>query len=86
MGILSNFWEKFYSKKVLDGVSSLIKMRRKNAKWEAGKDWVQYSGPFFDEKEYKAAIESLMTEWLIFGKKGREFELEFANKLDKEFI
>ena len=85
MGILSNFWENFYHKKVLDGVSSLIKMRRKNAKWKAGQDWVQYSGPFFDEKEYKAAIESLMSEWLIFGKKGREFELEFAEKLDKEF-
>ena len=56
MGIFSNFWEKYYSKKILGGVSSLIKMRRKNAKWEAGKDWIQYSGPFLMRKNIKPLL------------------------------
>jgi CDP-6-deoxy-D-xylo-4-hexulose-3-dehydrase len=83
--IFNSFLEKFYTKQVLHGVSKLIKNRRKNAKWIAGKNWVQYSGPYFDDKEYVAAVKSLMTEWMIFGKQGRKFELEFAKHLGKEF-
>ena len=83
--MLSKLLQNFYTKRALSNVSKLIKSRRKNDKWKAGEDWVQYSGPYMDEKEYTAAVQSLLTEWLIFGKKGREFEIEFAEKLDKEF-
>ena len=70
---------------ILSRVGKYMKKKHKSKKWKPGQDWVQYSGPFFSEEEYKAAVESLLSEWLIFGKKGRKFELEFAEKLGKEF-
>jgi len=51
--------------------------------WNKGKDWVKYSGPVFDE-EYAAAVDSLLDGWLIFGKKSRQFELEFPTFLGKK--
>ena len=36
-------------------------------------------------KEYKVAVQSLLTEWLIFGQKSRKFELEFAEHLGKDY-
>lgn len=52
--------------------------------WEAGKDWLSYSGPRFDSKEYVAAIKQLLSGWLIFGKVGREFELKFPSFLGQK--
>jgi len=49
-----------------------------NTEWVAGKDWVSYSGPTFDKNEYVAAVKSLLSQWLIIGEKGRQFEIEFA--------
>jgi CDP-6-deoxy-D-xylo-4-hexulose-3-dehydrase len=69
---------------ILDLVKEYIIEKREAEKWTPGEDWVSYSGPIFDEKEYTAAIDSLLGEWLIFGKKGREFELEFAQHLGKK--
>ncbi len=53
--------------------------------WEAGKDWIPYSGPIFDADEYVAAIESLLSGWMIFGPKAREFELAFPDYLGKKY-
>lgn len=69
---------------ILDLVKEYILEKRQSESWTPGEDWVSYSGPIFDENEYVAAFESLLTEWLIFGKKGREFELEFAQHLGKD--
>jgi len=55
----------------------------KESRWSPGEDWVSYSGPVFDSEEYLAAVESLLSGWLIFGKKGREFELKFSEELGK---
>ncbi len=69
---------------ILSLVSEYIKDKKKSKTWTAGKDWVQYSGPFFDEEEYAAAVDVLMEEWLILGEKGREFEKKFAPLLGKQ--
>jgi len=69
---------------ILDLVSEYIKEKKANKTWEAGKDWVQYSGPYFNEQEYINGISSLLNEWLILGEKGREFELKFAPLLGKK--
>ena len=42
---------------------------------------MSYSGPIFDEKEYLAAIDVLLDGWMIFGKNGRNFEIEFPKHL-----
>jgi|TARA_Y100000310_G_scaffold266039_1_gene277326 CDP-6-deoxy-D-xylo-4-hexulose-3-dehydrase len=69
---------------ILDLVKEYIIEKRQSERWTPGEDWISYSGPTFDDTEYVAAIDSLLSEWLIFGKKGREFELEFAQYLGKK--
>lgn len=68
---------------ILELVAEYIKEKKSNISWTPGKNWVQYSGPCFDEKEYINGIESLLSEWFILGEKGREFELKFAPFLGK---
>ena len=70
--------------KILDLVSEYVLGNKKNKTWEAGKDWVEYSGPVFDDKEYTAAIESLLSEWLIFGGNCGKFEHAFPKHLGKD--
>ena len=51
--------------------------------WTPGEDWIQYSGPHYDEKGYVAAVESLLSKWFIMGKTGRLFEDVFPEHLGK---
>jgi CDP-6-deoxy-D-xylo-4-hexulose-3-dehydrase len=69
--------------KILDLVKEYIIEKTNNEEWEAGKDWVSYSGPIFDEKEYLSAVNVLLDGWMIFGKNGRNFEIEFPKHLGK---
>ena len=39
-----------------------------NTSWDPTTDWVSYSGHVFDEDEYCAAVEAVLTGWLVFGK------------------
>ena len=55
--------------------------KQENESWIPGEDWLAYSGPMFDSDEYVAAVETLLGGWLIYGKKGREFEVEFAKHM-----
>jgi CDP-6-deoxy-D-xylo-4-hexulose-3-dehydrase len=71
--------------KILEEISSYIKEKQSNKKWEAGKDWVQYAGPFFDEKEYIAAVKSLLDGWLVLGKDAISFETIFPKLVNKEY-
>jgi CDP-6-deoxy-D-xylo-4-hexulose-3-dehydrase len=66
---------------ILELVSEYVE--EKNSVWNSGTDWVPYSGPYFDDKEYRAAIEVLLGGWLIFGEKSREFEKKFSSHLGK---
>ena len=68
--------------KILNLVSELIK--DEETKWEPEKDWVKYSGPFFDENEYMAAISCLLNKWLVVGDKTIVFEKKFPKFLGRK--
>ena len=70
-------------KKILDLVGDYVQDKN-NKEWTPGEDWLAYSGPVFDQDEYKAAIETLLSGWLIYGQQARKFELEFAEELGKK--
>jgi CDP-6-deoxy-D-xylo-4-hexulose-3-dehydrase len=72
-------------KEILDLVEKYINEKHSEKTWEAGKDWVQYAGPYFDSKEYVAAIKSLLSEWLVLGADANKFETKFPKKFGKEF-
>lgn len=69
---------------ILDLVAEYIKEKRASKTWTAGKDWVQISGPYFDQAEFVNGVDTLLDEWLILGQKGRDFELQFAPHLGKK--
>ena len=71
----------------LNNILNLVKsyIDNKPNAWEAGKDWVQYAGPFFDSAEYVSAISTLLNGWLVLGEKGISFENKFPKLLNKEY-
>ena len=69
---------------ILDLVEEYIKENVINNEWKKGEDWVTYSGPNLSEKEFSAAVKSLLGGWLILGEEGRNFELEFAKHMRKK--
>ena len=70
---------------ILKLTSEYILEKRKNKVWIPGKDWVQYAGSVYDDKEYVAAIGSLLKEWLVLGECGMKFEKEFPKEFNKKF-
>jgi CDP-6-deoxy-D-xylo-4-hexulose-3-dehydrase len=72
-------------KEILELVENYIKEKHSNKKWEAGKDWVQYAGPYFDSQEYVAAVKSLLGEWLVLGADAIKFETKFPKLFGKEY-
>lgn len=70
---------------ILELVSQYISENIKNKKWNAGEDWVEYSGPYYSEDEYVAAINTLLSGWLIFGENCNNFEKQFADKLGMSY-
>ena len=69
--------------KILKLVSELI-LEEPQEKWVPEKDWIRYSGPFFDDKEYVAAIRCLLNKWLVVGEKTVVFEKKFPQYLGKK--
>ena len=67
---------------ILELVEEYIK-ETETENWTPGEDWVSYSGPVFGTEEYTAAVKALLDGWLIFGKRARDFELEFSSHLGK---
>ena len=57
---------------ILESIKTLLDNKEK--KWEAGKDMVNYAGPYFDSSEITSAIESLLDGWLVMGYKCMKFE------------
>jgi len=70
---------------ILKLVENYISKKHSEKKWEAGKDWVQYAGPYFDSQEYTAAVKSLLSEWLVLGADAIKFEKTFPEKFGKRF-
>lgn len=71
--------------KILELVAQFISEKKGASKWQPGEDWVEYSGPQYDENEYLNAVDTLLSGWLIFGKNCNNFEKEFAPLLGKSF-
>jgi len=78
-----NSLNRFKRRLILRLVKSYIKSKKQNKTWKPGKDWVQYSGPYFDQNEFVSGVDTLLDEWFILGAKGREFERKFAPLLGK---
>jgi len=68
---------------ILELVSEYVKSKEKE--WKPGEDWVSYSGPVFSSEEYVEAVKTILDGWLVFGRKGRDFELKFSEHLGKKY-
>lgn len=72
-------------KEILDLVKSYIDSKHSKRTWIAGKDWVQYAGPYYDSSEYVNAVRVLLQEWLVLGAQGNSFEHKFPKYFDKRY-
>ena len=70
---------------ILKLVEQYIKEKDAEKTWEAGKDWVQYSGPYFTHDEYVRAVKTLLGGWLVLGAEANKFETKFPPLLGKEY-
>ena len=70
---------------ILKLVDEYIQKKHSEKSWTAGKDWVQYAGPYFDSQEYVAAVRSLLGEWLVLGADAIKFESKFPKLFGKEY-
>jgi len=68
---------------IIKEVSNFIISKNNSKTWQAGKDFVNYAGPYFDEKEYESIMDSLLDGWLVMGKKCLEFERKFPIQFGK---
>ena len=70
---------------ILQLVSEYIEEKHADKKWQAGIDWIQYAGPYYNSDEFVAAINSLLNEWLVLGEDANKFEHTFPELLGKKF-
>lgn len=68
---------------IINLVGDYFKNKNANKQWVAGKDFVNYAGPFFDEKEYMSVMDTLLGGWLVMGDKCLQFEREFPKQFGK---
>lgn len=69
---------------ILKLVEEYINEKHSKKEWVAGRDLVQYAGPYFDSKEYVAAVKVLLNEWLVLGNEGVRFESRFPKRFGKK--
>jgi CDP-6-deoxy-D-xylo-4-hexulose-3-dehydrase len=70
---------------ILNSVADFIKDKNSKKTWVAGKDFVNYAGPYFDENEIVSAVSTLLDGWLVMGSKSVEFEKKFPKYFGKNF-
>jgi CDP-4-dehydro-6-deoxyglucose reductase, E1 len=70
---------------ILKLVSEYINEKHSEKKWEPGKDWVQYAGPYYTSDEFVAGVSSLLNEWLVMGTDSIKFENKFSHHLGRNF-
>jgi CDP-6-deoxy-D-xylo-4-hexulose-3-dehydrase len=68
-------------KEILEQVKTYIEQQQNEKEWVAGRDFVNYAGPYFNSDEYVAAVESLLKGWLVLGTDGLKFERKFSRLL-----
>jgi CDP-6-deoxy-D-xylo-4-hexulose-3-dehydrase len=71
-------------KEILNLIEEHIDKKHSEKIWEAGKDWVQYAGPYFTSEEYTAAVKTLLGGWLVLGAEGIKFETNFPKLFGKK--
>lgn len=71
-------------KEILEQIRLYIDSKQQTKTWTAGKDFVNYAGPYFDSKEYVSAVESLLGGWLVMGDKSLKFERSFPKQFGKQ--
>ena len=75
--------------KILDLVKEYIDEKNENKEWVAGRDFVNYAGPYFNSDEYVSAAETLLDGWLVMGDKSIKFEkglIQFINPFSKGYF
>lgn len=70
---------------ILSNIQEFINNKNSSNVWRAGFDPVQYAGPYFDSREYIAAVSSLLSGWLVLGKDALKFEHQFPKELGKDY-
>lgn len=70
---------------ILKLVEDYIKEKQAAKKWVAGRDWVQYAGPFFGTEEYTESVKTLLEGWLVLGERGIRFEGMFPKLMGKQY-
>lgn len=70
---------------ILNLVSEYIKNKQSTKTWTPGVDWVKYAGPYYDDKEFVAAVNTLLNEWLVLGEDAVKFENKFPPLLGKKY-
>jgi len=70
---------------IINAVAEYIQNKDANKTWVAGKDFVNYAGPYFNEHEIMAAVSTLLDGWLVMGKDSLTFERKFPKLFGKEF-
>jgi len=70
---------------IFDNVTTYLDEKKQSKSWVAGKDFVNYSGPFFDHREILAATSTLLDGWLVMGDKCVEFEKRFPKEFGKDY-
>lgn len=68
---------------ILNLVQEYIEEKHAARVWTPGKDWVQYSGPYFNSEEFVASVRTLLNEWLVLGEDAIKFEKAFPPLLGK---
>jgi CDP-6-deoxy-D-xylo-4-hexulose-3-dehydrase len=68
---------------ILGQIREYIDEKNSTKSWTPGVDTVQYAGPYFDHREYVAAVESLLGGWLVLGKDAQKFEHHFPRQFGK---
>jgi CDP-4-dehydro-6-deoxyglucose reductase, E1 len=70
-------------KEILDQVRSYIEETQANKTWQAGKDFVNYAGAYYNADEYVAGVEALLKGWLVMGNSSLRFERQFPKNLGR---
>lgn len=69
---------------ILHQVKQYIEAQQAGKTWVAGRDFVNYSGTYYDADEYVAGIKNLLGGWLVLGTDGLKFENKFAKVFHKK--
>jgi CDP-6-deoxy-D-xylo-4-hexulose-3-dehydrase len=69
---------------ILKLVEQYINDKNSKQEWVAGKDLVQYAGPYFTSDEYVAAVKSILSGWLVLGAEGTRLESRLPKRFGKK--